>query len=487
MVYSALEVTRGVPPLGGVNALDDFVAAGCDGTNSTCVYPSPDGESARIVFQCLCGEGFRPLTNEDGGCDLCPLGTNRPFVDPGDGSGTALADSCLSCQAGSYGDVESETSSVSTCHLCPKNTYSDKIGGVGEDICIPCEAGRFTEVDGGSTSVDQCVECGVNFECPLGGERAACSIGFWTNGNIDSSACVNCPAGTFYPTDGATNSTCTPCPPGTFSIDFGQAECTPCPVGTFGRDSGADTCEVCPAGTFRDQEGADVCQQCDAAKPYTASVQTTSAAGCWDEDFRSAVDMVIAGTTAASSVVVDAEVVVGVLEAGLLAWANDWAANVLPWEKVTVDTAGTTVAQGEQEGQFVLSFKADAENVLVTEAEELVHMVSYPEVFTDMTTSIAQFVSDDASTSLVMSPEPVDESFDASVVASRDQILPLALIDFENPELVDLTCPELLALFTPNATNAIFEGQWRSPKYGSGGAADRRWVLQRRPLEHTSV
>ncbi|CAM9835361.1 unnamed protein product, partial [Ectocarpus fasciculatus] len=112
-----------------------------------------------------------------------------------------------------------------------------------------------------------------------------------------------------------------------------------------------------------------------------------------------------------------------------------------------------------------------AENVLVTEAEELVHMVSYPEVFTDMTTSIAQFVSDDASTSLVMSPEPVDESFDASVVASRDQILPLALIDFENPELVDLTCPELLALFTPNATNAIFEGQWRSPKYGSGGAA----------------
>lgn len=44
-----------------------------------------------------------------------------------------------------------------------------------------------------------------------------------------------------------------------------------------------------------------------------------------------------------------------------------------------------------------------------------------------------------------MSLEPVEESFEASVVASRDQILPLALIDFQIAELADLTCPELLA------------------------------------------
>lgn len=90
-------------------------------------YPSPEGQSARIVFQCLCGEGFRPLTNEEGGCDFCPLGTNRTIVDPPDGTGPVLADSCLSCQSGTYGDVESDTSSVPTCHLCPKNTYSDKV------------------------------------------------------------------------------------------------------------------------------------------------------------------------------------------------------------------------------------------------------------------------------------------------------------------------------------------------------------------------
>ena len=35
-----------------------------------------------------------------------------------------------------------------------------------------------------------------------------------------------------------------------------------------------------------------------------------------------------------------------------------------------------------------MSFKADAESVLTTEAEELVHMVAYPEVLTDMTVSL---------------------------------------------------------------------------------------------------
>ena len=66
-------------------------------------------------------------------------------------------------------------------------------------------------------------------------------------------------------------------------------------------------------------------------------------------------------------------------------------------------------------------------------------------------------MSDDPETNLVVSPEPLDQTFEASVVASRDQILPLALINFEIPELVDLTCQELLARFTPDATNAIFE------------------------------
>ena len=38
----------------------------------------------------------------------------------------------------------------------------------------------------------------------------------------------------------------------------------------------------------------------------------------------------------------DPAAVVDVLETSLLAWANDWAATVLPTEKVTIDEAATT-------------------------------------------------------------------------------------------------------------------------------------------------
>lgn len=42
------------------------------------------------------------------------------------------------------------------------------------------------------------------------------------------------------------------------------------------------------------------------------------------------------------SVVEDPSVVIDVLEAGLLAWAIDWAAIALPGDKVTIDEASTT-------------------------------------------------------------------------------------------------------------------------------------------------
>ena len=38
----------------------------------------------------------------------------------------------------------------------------------------------------------------------------------------------------------------------------------------------------------------------------------------------------------------DAQVALDLLEAGLVAWADEWAATVLPGDKVTNDPAGTT-------------------------------------------------------------------------------------------------------------------------------------------------
>ena len=43
-----------------------------------------------------------------------------------------------------------------------------------------------------------------------------------------------------------------------------------------------------------------------------------------------------------AAAVEDPQVVLDLLEADLLVWANDWAATVLPGDNVTIDTTGTT-------------------------------------------------------------------------------------------------------------------------------------------------
>lgn len=70
---------------------------------------------------------------------------------------------------------------------------------------------------------------------------------------------------------------------------------------------------------------------------------------------------------------------------------------------------------------------------------------------------MAQLVHEDPAVNLTLSTAPVDESIEASLVASRDQILPLELVDFEHPDLVGLTCQELFEHFVPNATDGMQE------------------------------
>ena len=48
------------------------------------------------------------------------------------------------------------------------------------------------------------------------------------------------------------------------------------------------------------------------------------------------------GSNSTAAAVEDPQVVLGLLEEGLVAWADDWAATVLPGDKVTIDTEGTT-------------------------------------------------------------------------------------------------------------------------------------------------
>lgn len=177
-------------------------------------------------------------------------------------------------------------------------------------------------------------------QCPLGGERTACPVGFWTNGDTVSTSCVSCPPGTYYPTDVAGNATCTLCPPGTFSevscrhvaerkqprengrsctvytqreIDGGLwSLCTKRDepltknehvLYVFARalafvlpllglqEYGQTECTPCPVGTFGRDSGADTCEVCPqgtyqdqvsqgaAIEPRTTGQQETVASG----------------------------------------------------------------------------------------------------------------------------------------------------------------------------------------------------------------
>lgn len=53
----------------------------------------------------------------------------------------------------------------------------------------------------------------------------------------------------------------------------------------------------------------------------------------------------------------------------------------------------TSVEQGDVDGQFILSFETTVSDLLGSEAQQLAHMTSFPEVATDMTVSEAFIIS----------------------------------------------------------------------------------------------
>ena len=50
-------------------------------------------------------------------------------------------------------------------------------------------------------------------------------------------------------------------------------------------------------------------------------------------------------------------------------------------------SASSSVELGDVDNQYEVNFKADADAVLITEAEELLQLTAYPEVLTDMMVS----------------------------------------------------------------------------------------------------
>lgn len=96
-------------------------------------------------------------------------------------------------------------------------------------------------------------------------------------------------------------------------------------------------------------------------------------------------------------------------------------------------------------------------------------------------TTVAQLVRDDLEANFAVSVGPLSESIEAGVVASRDQVLPVELVDFEHPELAGLTCEELLARFIPEPVDAILEvylPQYRRPSSRAPSGTPRKTIFR---------
>jgi hypothetical protein len=153
----------------------------------------------------------------------------------------------LTCGSGAYA-----TDTRYECALCPAGKYQSGLGMKSEMACLNCTAGTFSW----STGASLCVQCEVGkYSDAQGAESVStcreCGVGKYQTGYGMGSElkCTKCPAGTYSSQQGA--SSCLLCDPGLYSTAdglFGYCFDT-CGPGSFSV-LGASTCNLCTAGTY---------------------------------------------------------------------------------------------------------------------------------------------------------------------------------------------------------------------------------------------
>ena len=141
---------------------------------------------------------------------------------------------CAPCAAGRKCSQQIGASSTA----CPAGTFSN----AGATVCTACQAGSFTQFPGSSA----CLTCIPGTYNP-------------TNG---ATSCIMCSAGTASAQSGLTQS-CPQCAPQTYTDYIGQVTCIGCPVGQSAPNYGSSACVPCPAGSYYNtQDGG--CTLCEA-------------------------------------------------------------------------------------------------------------------------------------------------------------------------------------------------------------------------------
>lgn len=246
-------------------------------------YTCPVGyycPNSSTIFECtagqICPAGQTKWTKCEAGyfcsttntSEVCPAGffctegvTEPTRCNTGEycGPGSTRNDTC---PAGSYCATPSEIAQCPAGSYCPAGTSVPRVCEVGNycpagsKVATPCTLGNYCDV---GSSVQ--TPCDAGYYCPGPATRTACPAGTYnpTPGQSLSSACLECPAGTTCPYDGANTFSSRPnitpirCAVG-YYCPAGSATYNPCPDGSYCPTSSQRIQCVggagCPVGTI---------------------------------------------------------------------------------------------------------------------------------------------------------------------------------------------------------------------------------------------
>ena len=220
-------------------------------------------------------------------CKICPLDTY---------SGS-MASSCTDCPTGRVTYAEGR-GSILQCH-CGIGYYWALQDHSHSNACAKCGPGSF---NADSFNVIACENCDVGYianaartACPT-----ACGSEETTDGNGGVCQCIYptirhtpprdgcmkrvCAAGTYMSVSGCDwcDVTCQDCAAGTYgSSDWNQdVGCTPCAAGTYTTSTGSSACTPCAAGTYTTSTGSSACTSCPSNSQSSAGSQSITDCVC---------------------------------------------------------------------------------------------------------------------------------------------------------------------------------------------------------------
>jgi ficolin len=254
-------------------------------------FSATPGALACATHRAPCEAGFfqaiAATASVDRQCGECPPGTAKAAADEashGLVGAASAAHSCVACAHGSFSGVGGGVACFPWSLPCgPGSTERAPPSATQQRVCEPCAKGTFS-VGTNQTCVNT-TACAVGwFERimpTLHSDRkcAACVAGQY---GVNGTVCLDCAAGTFSATPGATECaewTSAACDAGTRLMVHPSAtadiECKDCAAGratgaggmSFVRGDGwlGTMCMNCPAGQFA-EEGSPYCEACEAGK-----------------------------------------------------------------------------------------------------------------------------------------------------------------------------------------------------------------------------